>query len=183
MLERLIEFDKEVLIYINHLGAPTLNSFWLATTKPLYWLHFFLLMLFLIHKKLGTKQTLTLLVFIAFLVLLTDQTSNFFKHTFQRLRPCNDPTINHLLQVIKPSRSYSFFSGHATTSMGVSVFLFLLMRKKYRLLHLTFLWPLLFAYSRMYLGLHFPTDILCGYLCGFIYGFLIFRLYTFYISN
>jgi undecaprenyl-diphosphatase len=183
MLDQIIELDKKILLFLNHLGAPTLDSFWLFVTKPLFWTPFFLLLLFLIYKKIGIKQALILLLFVSFLVLLTDQTSNFFKHTFQRLRPCNDPTINYLLHIIKPSKSFSFFSGHAATSMGVSVFLFLLMRKKYRFWSFTFIWPLFFGYSRMYLGLHFPTDILCGYLCGIMYGLVVFRLYELYLTK
>ncbi len=182
MFEKIINLDKKLLILINNLGDVKFDFFWISVTNPLFWIPFFLVLLFLIWKKLGTKQTLILLIFAAILVTFTDQTSNFFKHYFKRLRPCNDLTINELLRIIKPSSSYSFFSGHSATSMGVTVFLFSLFRKNYNLLWLIFIWPILFAFSRMYLGLHFPTDVLCGYLCGCFYGFLFYKIYVKFVN-
>jgi undecaprenyl-diphosphatase len=111
--------------------------------------------------------------------LVCDQSANFFKNTFERLRPCNDPSINKIIRVVRDSMSFSFYSGHATSSMASMFFLFMILKKFYKYAFLVFIFPLIFAYSRIYLGLHFPIDILAGYVFGLFYSFLFYKLYKF----
>ena len=177
MLEKIIDLDKKVLIFLNGLGNEHWDGFWLFITKKTNWIPFFILLLYFIYKNLGTKKLLIMLIFIAFLITVSDQTSNLFKYGFERLRPCNDPTINNLIRIIKPGASFGFFSAHASNSIAVSLFIFLNFRKNYKYFWLIFIWPLLFGYSRIYLGLHFPLDILFGYLIGAFYGYLIYKIY------
>jgi undecaprenyl-diphosphatase len=177
MLEKLIQLDKQLFIFLNGLGSPTFDGLWLIITQQAYWTPIFLLLLYLVYKKIGTKQTLILLLFVAVLVAFTDQVTNLFKNHFQRLRPCNDTSINSIIRVVKGSNSYSFFSGHAANTSAVALFLFLNFRKKYKYFGLIFIWPVIFAYSRIYLGLHFPIDILTGYFFGTTFGFLMFKIY------
>ena len=103
--------------------------------------------------------------------------ANLFKYTFERLRPCNDLQIKDIIRVVKHSDTFSFFSGHATNSMATTVFVYLIMRKYYKHIYLLFLFPLIFAYSRIYLGLHFPSDILTGYTFGATFGFLFYKIH------
>ena len=177
MLEKILSLDTELFIYLNGLGSETYDGLWLFITKQINWIPLFLLLAYLIFKKLGTKQTLYLLLFVAILITITDQTTNLFKYGFQRLRPCNNPEINTFIRVVKKSNSFSFFSGHAANSMAVATFLFFNFKHKIKYFGFLFLWPLIFAYSRIYLGLHYPSDILTGYLCGFILGFVMFKIY------
>lgn len=177
MLEKILSFDTELFIFLNGLGSEKYDGFWLTITNQTSWIPFFVFLLYLIFKKLGIKQTLVLIVFVAILVLVADQTSNAFKIGFQRLRPCSNPEINTFIRVVKSSDTFSFFSGHAANSMGVATFLYLIFKKDYNYFWLVFLWPLIFAYSRIYLGLHYPIDIIFGYLCGAILGFSIFKCY------
>ena len=120
-----------------------------------------------------------LLLFIAILILFTDQTCNLFKHTFQRLRPCNDPEVNSIIRVVQVRKSFSFFSGHAANTMAVATFLYFVLRRRIKFLGFIFLWPLIFAYSRIYLGLHYPGDILCGYLWGILMATIMLRVYVY----
>ncbi len=177
MLEKLRALDVELFVYLNSLGNETFDATWLFLTKQINWLPFFLMLLFVVYKKLGSKQTLYLLLFVALLITFTDQTTNAFKNAFQRLRPCNNPDINTFIRVVQSRSSYSFFSGHAANSMAVASFLYFVFKSRIKYLGFLFLWPLVFAYSRIYLGLHYPLDILTGYLFGFVFGYLIHLLY------
>jgi undecaprenyl-diphosphatase len=177
MLEKILSLDTRLFIYLNSLGSETYDGFWLFITKQANWTPFFLLLLYLIYKKLGAKQTLFLLFFVAALVTITDQTTNLFKHTFQRLRPCNNLEIKSFIRIVQSRDSFSFFSGHAANTMAVATFLYLNLKRYFKYLGFLFLWPLIFAYSRIYLGLHYPLDILSGYICGLILGSLMFKVY------
>ena len=177
MVEKLLSLDTKLFVFLNGLGSETYDGLWLFITKQSNWIPLFLLLLYVIYKKLGAKQTLYLLLFVAVLVTFTDQTTNLFKNGFQRLRPCNNPEINSFIRIVQVRNSFSFFSGHAANSMAVATFLFFSFKDKIKFFGFLFLWPLIFAYSRIYLGLHYPLDILSGYLFGFTFGFLIFKGY------
>ncbi len=172
MLKKVISLDKHLFLFLNNLGSNNFDGFWLFVTKQSNWTPFFLVLLFLVFKKIGWKKTLLVVIFIAIILTLTDQGCNFVKHYFQRLRPCNNTDFSGIMRVVKPSLTFSFFSGHAANSSAVAVFLFLIMRNQYRFFGLIIIWPLVFAYSRIYLGLHYPVDILTGYLFGSSIGTL-----------
>ncbi len=177
MLEKIISLDKELFVFLNGLGSESFDGMWLIITQQIYWTPFFIFLLYLAQKKMGTKQILYILLFVSFIILFTDQFTNFVKHHFDRLRPCNDPEVKDIIRIVLHRNSFSFFSGHASNSMAVATFLFLILRKQYKYFGLIFFWPLIFAYSRIYLGLHFPTDILTGYVVGATVGFVFFKLY------
>jgi undecaprenyl-diphosphatase len=181
MLEKIIHFDKELLVFLNGLGSPTFDGIWLVITKQAYWAPVFLFVFYLLQKKIGWKHFGYYILFTALLILLCDQTANLFKTTFERLRPCNDEEIKGLIRCVKSSPSFSFFSGHAANSMATTVLAYNILKKYYKHAYLLFLFPLIFAYSRIYLGLHFPGDILTGYTFGAIFGFIFFKLYQKYV--
>ena len=181
MLEKIIHLDKELLVFLNGLGSERFDGLWLIITKQLYWTPIFLLFFYLLQKKLGWKNFGYYVLFTAVLILLCDQTANLFKNGFQRLRPCNDEEIKGIIRIVKTSSSFSFFSGHATNSMATTVFTFMILKKYYKHVYLLFLFPLIFAYSRIYLGLHFPIDIVTGYVFGAFFGFICYKLYMKYI--
>ncbi|MCP2029909.1 undecaprenyl-diphosphatase [Flavobacterium sp. HSC-32F16] len=177
MLEKIKELDINLLVYLNGLGSEKYDKFWIFITDQLHWTPFFLLLFYFIYRRIGGKQTLYILLFVAVLIAFTDQTTNLFKHTFQRLRPCNNPDIKSVMRIVMVRNSYSFFSGHAANTMAVATFLYLVLKRHFKYFGLLFLWPLIFAYSRIYLGLHYPGDILTGYFFGALFGFLIFLAY------
>ena len=177
MLEKIISIDKKSFVFLNGLGSENFDSLWLFITKQSNWIPLFVFLLYLVYKKLGTKQTIIIILFVAVLLTVNNTITELFKSTFQRLRPCNDSEIKDIIRIVKTSQTFSFFSGHSSNTMAVFVFLYSIFRKKYKYFWLLILWPLVFAYSRIYLGLHFPIDILCGYLCGIITGYTTFVIY------
>lgn len=176
-MEQLINLDKELFVFLNSLGSESFDSFWKIITKQLHWSPFFLGIFYLLQKKVGWKNFGIIILFLAVLITFTDQVTNLFKYSFQRLRPCNDLDVNQIARIVESRKSFSFFSGHAANSMASTTFIFLIIKRFYNYSLLLFLFPLIFAYSRIYLGLHFPLDILSGYAFGMLSGLFFFKLY------
>ena len=183
MLDKLIDLDHKVFIFLNGLGSETYDGLWLIITKQIYWAPFFLLIFYLLQKKLGWKKFGFYMLFTAILILICDQTTNLFKNTFQRLRPVNVEEFKGIIRAVKPSNSFSFFSGHAANSMATTVFAYMIFKRYYKHGYLMFLFPIIFAYSRIYLGLHFPSDILTGYVFGATIGIICYKIYKKHILH
>lgn len=179
-MENLILKDKELLVYLNNMGSETFDPFWLFITNQFYLTPIFLFIFYLLWKKTGWKNLGIIILFIALMIVVCDQTTNLFKYGFERLRPVNDLDIKHNLRILITRKSFSFFSGHASNSMASTFFLFLIFKKYYKYAFLLFLFPLVFAYSRIYLALHFPSDILTGYLFGILTAVVFYFLYQRY---
>lgn len=176
-MDKIIALDKELFVYLNSLGSTPYDSFWLLITKQLHWTPFFLILAFILYKKIGGKKLALLFATIAVMLVFTDQVTNLVKDSVQRLRPCNDLEIKHLIRIVKSSDTFSYFSGYASNSSASMMLIFLILRKYYKYTYLLFLFPLIFAYSRIYLGLHFPLDIITGYVFGALSGFIFYKIY------
>ena len=175
-LDKIIRFDKELMVQLNSLGTEYWDQFWILATNQMSWIPLYLIFFYLIFSSLGCKKGLALVVLTALLVTFSDQFTVFLKDSFERLRPNNDPSVNSMIRILKNNKSFSFVSGHATTSMAVSLLMFLTLRKSFPYTWLFFIWPLIFSYSRIYIGVHFPLDVLCGALLGAGIGYLFYRL-------
>ena len=181
MLDSLLQLDSDLLVYLNGLGSERWDGFWLFITKQFNWIPLFLVIFYLVFKKLGWRHALLAIVMIALLITLTDQTTNLAKNYFQRLRPCNAPDLDGIIRAVQHRRSFSFFSGHASNTMASAFFLYKILRPYFKSnwLYIIFLWPLVFAYSRIYLGLHYPLDIISGYVWGIFTASLVLVLYRY----
>lgn len=179
MLDSIIHFDQQLLVYLHGFGSETWDPFWLYITKQLNWWPFFLVLFYFLYIKLSLKQLGLLVLVLALFFVFTDQMTNVFKNGVQRLRPLNEPDLFGQVRVLKGTKSFSFFSGHASNSMGAMVFLFLVFKRYYKYGWVIFFFPLIFAYTRIYLALHYPGDILCGFIFGGISGFLFFTLFKY----
>ncbi len=183
MLEYIIQKDKEFLIYLNSLGSEQWDGFWLTITNQFSWIPLFVFILYLVFKYLGWKKGLFTMFFIAALITFSDQITNVIRGVFERLRPNNDPTIKDSLRTLIRPQSYSFVSGHATTSTVITVFIIMLLRKHVGYIKFLVFFPLIFAYSRLYLGVHFPIDILFGFINGTIIGYLSYKLHEVLVTK
>ena len=179
MLDQLLQLDRTVFIFLNGLGSTDFDGFWLFITKQINWVPIFVIVLYLVFKHLGWRHALLIIGMITLLLILTDQTTNhLFKYRFMRLRPGSDPALDGLIRAVKTSSTFSFISGHASNSMAVAFFLFKVLKPYLKYMGFIFLWPLVFAYSRIYLGLHYPLDIFCGYIWGILMALLMLKLYA-----
>ncbi|HJN53572.1 MAG TPA: phosphatase PAP2 family protein [Flavobacteriaceae bacterium] len=172
------EIDIQLLVYLNSLGSEFWDPLWIVLTNKLTYIPLFIFIIFKVYQRFGVKQTLFILFFIALLILFTDQFTNFFKNSFQRLRPCRMEYLN-LRQIDIYCGKYGFFSAHASNSIAVTLFVIKVIREKFTSIFsiILIIWVLIFSYSRMYLGLHYPIDILFGLLFG-VFSSSIFMLFT-----
>lgn len=180
MLEELLQQDKFLFLYLNGLGSDTWDAFWLFVTNkwtgsaPMY-----ALLLMLSYLKFGLKKTLLIVVSVGVLIGVTDQLANFFKYGVARFRPCHDEEINSLMRLVKSScgGKYGYFSAHAANSFAVAIFFTLLLKKHFKYIGVLLLfWAALVAYSRIYVGVHYPLDILTGALIGAFFGWIFYGL-------
>ncbi len=141
------------------------------TSIPLY-----ALLLFFSYRRFGLKKTLWILLTVAILIAICDQTSQLFKYSFKRLRPCHNDDINHLMRLGTSycGGKYSYFSAHAANSMAIAIFFGrLLSRRMKYLIFILLLWAFVVSYSRIYLGVHYSLDILTGIFFGTVYALIL----------
>jgi undecaprenyl-diphosphatase len=179
MIKRILEIDRELLVFLNNLGSELWDPIWLLITDKLTFIPIFLFIIYRFFKDFGVKQALKILLCISILILFTDQFTNFIKASFERFRPCSEPELFGLLRDIDIGcGKYGFFSAHAANSAAVTSFI-LLNFKSYRkslISMVLFFWVILFSYSRIYLGKHYPLDILFGLIFGISAGYFFYRL-------
>lgn len=120
-------------------------------------------------------------IFIALLILLGDRISVvMFKDVFERLRPNQDPVLKDFVHYVKGSGGagkFGFVSSHASNSFALAIFSILILKNKFKWITITMLfWAIIVSYSRVYVGVHFPADILGGAILGTVIGCLVFKL-------
>jgi len=178
MLDRILEWDRETLIYLNSLGIEEYDLFWSTITNIYTWvplfLFFFVLIFWKFKKKEAIYTALTVIVLLFFILILTDLTKAYFG----RLRPNINTEINSLIRVLKNPSSFSFFSGHAASSFSITTLMVLFLRKKVKWCWVFYIWPVLFALSRIYVGVHYPVDIIVGAIVGLLSAFAFYTLYN-----
>jgi undecaprenyl-diphosphatase len=169
----MIALDEQLFLWLNNLGSLTWDGFWLFMTNKYNMIPLYLFLLGLSIWKWGWKKGLGVLVVALLMIAFTDQVTNLFKSGFARLRPCHDPDIAPLMRLVKArcGGQYGFFSGHASNSFAVAIFFTGLFQNKYRSMRWLLLWAGVVAYSRVYIGVHYPLDIFCGALFGSVSGF------------
>lgn len=178
MLESLIELDKEIFFFLNGLHTPWLDSIMFFISEKLVWIPFYAWILYLIIKQYRWKAIIWLLG-IGLAITAADQIlSGFMKPFFERYRPSRDPELQGLVHIVNgyTGGRYGFASSHAGNVFALATFLFLLFRHKYSWIGWMFLWAAIVSYSRIYLGVHYPGDIITGALIGSLMGWVFYKL-------
>lgn len=180
MFEQLVQLDTEFFLYLNNLGTTTWDAFWMFYTTKFYWIPLYAVLLFLIYKMPNPKIFILTIVLIVLMVSFTDQVTNLFKKILvMRLRPCHDPLLEGLVRLVKPhcGGKFGYFSGHASNSMAVAVFTGFMLRYRFKyLLYILIVWSIGMGYSRIYIGVHYPLDVLSGWIFGGLSGYMFYRL-------
>lgn len=183
-LDTLEQIDKSLLLDINSCHNGFFDTFMFWISDKWVWVPMYVSLLYIIVKNKRTEAVFIVLG-IALTVLLCDQfSSSLCKPLFHRFRPAHDPQIGFLVHTVCGFKCdlYGFISSHAANTMGVALFLTLLVKN--RTFGVTvFLWAILNCYSRMYLGVHYMGDILCGAIAGLFFGWLCYLFYVFLISR
>jgi undecaprenyl-diphosphatase len=186
MIDQLIDKDIELLIYLNNLGTTQWDGFWLFMSNKFSAIPLYLLLLYVTYKQFGLKKTFVAVLFIAVLITVSDQTGNLFKYGFKRLRPCHNENIADLIRLVGGHCGglYGYFSAHAANSMALAVFFGLLFKSKLNYLFpILLIWAISVSYSRIYLGVHFPLDVVTGMLIGLIYGTLFYVFFKAFLKK
>lgn len=185
MIEKILELDAKLYLYLNNLGNPAWDWFWLLITDKWTAIPLYVLLLYLIFRRYGVKGTAISLVMIALLITCTDQLANVFKDGFERLRPCRQEGVMEYARYIAVRCGrFGYFSAHAASSFALAIFVGLILKKAYpKLIYMMLFWALVVSYSRIYVGVHYPLDVITGMLIGAFLGYLFYLLQVYLIRK
>ncbi len=177
MLETIEQIDQSLLLTLNSCHSPFFDTFFWWISNKYIWIPLYLFITILIVRKYK-KQSWIIILSAILVVILTDQISvHFFKNVFMRYRPSHNLDIGGVVHIINNYRGglYGFVSSHAANSFGIAVFSALFLKNKWYWLFIL-LWAMLVSYSRIYLGVHYPLDLLCGGAIGTSIAFIVYKL-------
>lgn len=178
-LQQLIEFDQKLLLKLNMNDSVFWDHFMMAVTETITWIPLVVVLLYVLIKNTSWRDMLLIVVMTALCVIVADQfASSFCKPYFERFRPTNDPLLMYQVDVVDNYRCgrYGFISSHAANHFSIFAFNSLLIRKR-ALTFTLLLNAMLCSYSRIYLGVHYPGDVLAGTLWGLLTGTIIYWIY------
>lgn len=173
------DLDIRFFLLLNGLHADWLDPVMVSLTEMWPWIPLYLLWAFLIVKTYR-KQSVWIFLSLALVVLCSDQLSaHVCKPLFHRLRPCFNPELEGMVHLPNglPGGRYGFVSSHAANTFAIAAFLTAALRKSWCWVGWTLYgWALISSYSRIYIGVHYPGDILCGAVLGILIGLILWRL-------
>jgi undecaprenyl-diphosphatase len=178
------QLDTDLFLYLNSLNSPFWDDVMWTISARLTWVPLYLIILWMFFRLTGRRVILVTLFVIAAITLSDQLSVHAFKEVFLRLRPCHEPSLEGLVHIVrgKCGGQYGFVSSHAANCFNIAVFSLLLLRKRWFTIAILF-WAALVSYSRVYLGVHYPGDIIGGAMLGSAIGFGIYHLYIYILKN
>lgn len=183
-METLLQFDKELLIWFNSSHSPFWDVLMMFFTRIEFWIPFFILVAYQIFKYKG-KEAWWWLIGLSLLLLFGDLISTYlFKDILQRLRPSHEPALTGIVNLVKgyAGDKFGFVSSHATAVFAFAIYTSRLFRNNVYAIFIT-IWSFLIVYTRLYLGLHYPADILGGMALGLGVGYFFYRITRWWVSH
>lgn len=179
-IQQLIQYDKEAFLALNGSNSAFWDGFMWVYTSTVVWIPLALILLYVVIKNNKLKDALFVFVMLAVTIVICDRiSSGIFKPVFKRFRPTQNPEFMYLVDIVNGYRGgkFGFISSHAANTFGLLTFTSLIFRKReYTLAFL--LWAVLSCYSRIYLGVHYLGDVICGATLGIISGSLVYYIYN-----
>lgn len=171
MIEQLKNLDAQFLLWVNQNNSSLMDEIMWQFSKITPTIILIFVIAFVLYKRIHLKYAATYLLGCALVFVLADGSSNLVKHSVKRYRPTHNIVLKEKIHKVNnyEGGKYGFFSGHSANTFGVTFFTYLfatIIHTKWR--RLFFLYPIIVVYSRMYLGVHYPSDILVGMIVGFL---------------
>lgn len=181
-VENLLSYERELFFALNGSNSVFLDNMFWTLTGRIIWIPVILFLLFMFFYKVPKKEGIIVTICFILVFVFCDQVaSSFFKPFFERLRPTHHPDFENFVDIVNGYKGglYGFISSHAANAFGISVFLSLLFRNKWIIIS-SFLWATLNSYTRIYLGVHFVSDVIGGIIVGSVVALLIYLLYVWF---
>lgn len=185
MMEWLQHIDQQLFFFVNHTMAnPVLDVVCPFMRNQKNWYVLYAVFAYLFYKKYGTK-VFYLIPAAGLLILISDQVSaNWIKNAVQRLRPCNDESIKEQVRLlVNCGKGFSFISAHATNHFALAVFVSSLLHQWRWLKPALLIWAAMIAFSQVYVGVHYPADVMAGALLGMFLAYAMLWMVKKYILN
>ncbi len=183
-LDTLIHADQELFLWLNGYNTPFWDAVMVAVTDKFTWIPLYVLMVYYLYASFGTRALGYFLCIVVVVILADKIASGLFKPNFMRLRPCHDPFIGSLVRnLVGCGGQYGFVSSHAATSFGIAVSFNLLSESRIKMAPWFYLWAFVYSYSRIYVGVHYPLDLLVGGLVGVLAALLVVAIYRRSVQN
>lgn len=178
LIQQLITYDKALFVFLNTLNSTYFDSFMLSISKVGVWIPFYVSVVYVLIKSYS-KSAVWHVLLLVLSVVLCDQISVLFKDNFMRLRPSHNPDFEQFIHLVNGKKGgyFGFVSSHAANTAGFAMLLILLTRNKILTIAVS-VWVLLVSYSRIYLGLHYPLDIIGGITLGVLIALVLFFIAT-----